>query len=193
MKKRKENKGRQILLGAIIVFIMVTSVIGFMAGQGDKQEVKYKDYSFFRKGNLWETKIDKKPVDFYYFPSELESIEVDENVIKKVLETPMIYITYDQTQKDVEVVAQMQFELKETLSENFNIYSMHGLEKDNEYGLPVITCLNATNAVPVIKFRRTNQTKISLKGNCVIMEGERSYDFVKAKDRLLYGLFGIIK
>lgn len=193
MKKRRNNRTTQIFLGAIIVFIMITSVIGFMSGQGSEQEIKYNDYSFVRKGNLWETKIDKKPVTFYYFPSEVEIIEFNESIPDRILSTPMVYFTYDPEQEGVEIIAQMQFELEAVLKEYFGVYSEGGMTKENAYGAPVITCLNATNAVPVIEFRKTSQTKIYLEENCIVVEAKSQFDFIKDKDRLAYGLFGIIK
>lgn len=193
MRVRRENKRKQLLMGAIIVFIMVTSVIGFMFGRGSEEAVDYNGFSFVRKGNLWETKIDKQPVVFSYFPSQIELIEVDAPVISRMLSTPMLYLTYDQNQSEVEFIAQAQFELDTVLYGRFNIYSGKGLTKENEYNLPVITCLNATSAVPVVDFRKANETIIHMEGECIIVGGRTGNDFIRAKDRLLYGMFGIIK
>lgn len=193
MRKDRSKQTKQIFLAAIIAFIMITSVIGFMAGRDSEQNLSYGDFSFVRKGNIWVTKINGQNLNFYYFPSETTDIELDDAVKNRISSTPMVYLTYDPDQENVEYIAQTQFELENIFSSNFNIYSTKAFTKENEYGLPVITCLNATDTIPVIDLRKTNETAIHLEGNCIIFESRSGFDFLRAKDRLFYGLFNVIK
>ncbi len=70
---------------------------------------------------------------------------------------------------------------------------MPGFTTKNEFNKPVITCKNATLYVPVIYFKKSNETSITLEGNCIIAEAFRGEDFTKIKDRLVYGALGVMK
>jgi hypothetical protein len=73
------------------------------------------------------------------------------------------------------------------------MFVVKGFTSENEFAKPIITCDNATFYVPVIYFKKSNQTVISLENNCIIAEAYRGEDLVKVKDRLLYSIFGVIK
>ena len=110
--------------------------------------------------------------------------------IKSTLEVDS---TYDQDNKFAEDVALAQHNTGTVLNEFFNIYLSQGMTAENEYNLPVITCSDATPYIPVIYFRIANQTSIYLENNCIIAEGKNGLEFLKIKDRILYGLFDIIE
>ena len=44
----------------------------------------------------------------------------------------------------------------------------------------------------MLYFKEGNQTRIYTDGNCVIAEASQSFDMTRLKDRLLYGILGII-
>ncbi len=75
----------------------------------------------------------------------------------------------------------------------YNIYLRRGFTTNNTFNLPAIACDDATSAVPVIYFRKGNATKIYLKNSCIIAEAPSNQEFIKAKDRILYGMLGVMK
>jgi hypothetical protein len=76
---------------------------------------------------------------------------------------------------------------------NFNIFVRQGFTAENDYNFPVITCEDPTNFVPVIYFRSFNETKVYMEDNCIIAEALRQEDVERIKDRMVYGILGIIK
>ena len=68
-----------------------------------------------------------------------------------------------------------------------------GFTTENEYNIPVITCADATPTVPVLYFQRTNETKVYREGSCIILEAATDFDLLRLKDRILYGIFGVMK
>lgn len=54
---------------------------------------------------------------------------------------------------------------------------------------PIITCNNTNRAVIFLKY--SNETKVELKGNCIIVQGKEK-DLTKAVDRLLLFWYGIL-
>ena len=59
--------------------------------------------------------------------------------------------------------------------------------------MPIIACDDATPLIPVIYFVESNETKIYKQENCIIAEADTSVDVIRIKDRLLYGIHGIIR
>src|SRR3989339_224583 len=47
--------------------------------------------------------------------------------------------------------------------------------------------------VPVVYFRHGNATSIHLENDCIIAEAAENAGFIMVKDRLLYGMLGVIK
>lgn len=123
--------------------------------------------------------------------SPVENIEVDDNIITRMSNTLEIDSTYDINDSFAKAIALSQHELSEVLS-YMNIYLRMGMIDENEYDVPIITCEDSTQQIPVIYFKKSNQTKISLQDDCVIAEARTEIDFIRIKDRLLYGLLGII-
>ena len=76
---------------------------------------------------------------------------------------------------------------------NFNIFVRTGFTSENEFGMPEITCQDATLKVPVVYFKESNETKVYLQGECIIAEGSNGFDFLVIKDRLVFSILGILK
>ena len=86
-----------------------------------------------------------------------------------------------------------RFELAGDLGKYFNMAVQQAAALNTTlYSLPVITCANATATQPVMQFSSGNETKISLQGSCVIVEALSGEEFTMMKDRILYGMFGVI-
>ena len=68
-----------------------------------------------------------------------------------------------------------------------------GFTEENKFDFPIITCDDATESIPVIYFRGANQTAIYEEANCIIAEAKREADFLRIKDRLIFGVFGVIE
>ena len=90
-----------------------------------------------------------------------------------------------------EEIALAQYNMALTLN-NVNIYLRKGFTQNNTFNLPIITCENATFAVPIIYFKQSNETKITIEDNCIIAEAINAVEILRIKDRLLYSILGII-
>ncbi len=192
MKKKEKSKGK--FFSVFIVVIMSLSILGFLIGNrgGGEQTLEYNDWSFTRSGNTWVTLVNNKQLFFDYFPEQIEDINISAEIIAK-FGTLEIDTTYDINDSFKEVIALSQYGLQENLRAVTNIYVRQGLTTENDFNLPVITCNDATDFVPVIYFKSTNETKVYLEDKCIIIEADSELNFLRAKDRLLYGYFKIIK
>jgi len=196
MKKERKFKKEQILV-YLIAFVMIGSTFGvmFYGFSGTSTELTYGKFTFSREQspkNKWYTKIDGKTIYFDYFPTEVESINLSQEISNRLLNSVEIDFTYyvNDTKKDV--IAYSGYDMQQQLVPK-NIYVRIGFTTKSEYNVPVITCEDATPAVPVLYLKRTNETKIYPEGNCVILEAATDLDILRLKDRILYSVLGVMK
>ena len=189
MKKKKQSK-KEVWMMGFIAFILVTSILGFV-WKGGPPKVEYNEIPFDPEGNGWSTEIDDQKVLFNYHPEEVDYINLSQTITQR-LSTVELDTTYDLDDPYAEHIAKVQYTMEIGLSA-FNVFIVKGFTTENEFERQVITCEDATPYVPVIYFKKSNQTKVSLKGDCIVAEANRGEDLVKIKDRLLYAIFGVIE
>jgi hypothetical protein len=191
---QKENKFLSIknIMTILIVVLMVGSVIGYMFGRNSEDSLDYNGYKFFRRNNKFILKIDKTELGFDYFPSNVEDINISTEILNKFSNKVEIDVTSNNNSKFKEGIAVAQYDIEQYLNTK-GTYLVKGLTTENDLGVPVIVCENATIKVPVIYFKESNQTKVYINQGCIILEAEEESDFIRIKDRLIYGLLGVIE
>ena len=188
---RKEKKSkRNTFLVIFIAFIMVSSVIGFLYS-GETNKFKYKKMKFTRTENGWSTLINNQRLSFTYFPTEVEQIELNPEILTAISNKPEVDTTSELNDTFSEEIALAQYDMALALNK-MNIYLRQGFTTNNSFNTPIITCEGSTQAVPVIYFKQSNQTKISLENDCIIAGARNNIDILRIKDRLLYSILGVI-
>ncbi|MEA2037983.1 MAG: hypothetical protein U9O94_10840 [Nanoarchaeota archaeon] len=190
MRKKEKQSKWGIFLVAFIALVMISSVIGFLYG-GETNQFKYGDIKFIRTVDGWQTSVNNKRVTFDYFPGDLEYIEMDPAITMLLANKPEVDLTSNTEDLFLEDIALAQYNMNLVLN-NLNVYVRMGFDTNNSFDLPIITCEDSSMAVPVIYFKRSNQTNITLEDSCVIVEASNSNDVLRIKDRLLYSMIGII-
>ena len=66
------------------------------------------------------------------------------------------------------------------------------LRNSENYNLPIITCENATQYIPVIYLKEGNDTNFFLQKECIIAESKSKEGFIALKDLIIYTIFDII-
>lgn len=185
---------KQNLIVIFIAFIMVTSILGFIVGREPTQrKLSYNGYKFVNKGNVWVTNIEGKEAIFHNHPSIVAQVNISQDIISKIINTYEIDATSQYNDSFSEFIGLSLYELSEELKFHYNKYLVQGFTSNTTYKKPIITCKNATNAIPVLFMKMSNETKISIENNCIIAEASSGSDFLLIKDRLLFGLHGIIR
>jgi len=191
--RKKESKKKQVLLSVVIAVIMVSSILGYMFGREEPNTVEYNKLKFYQKNFLWATKINGVEVVFHNFPSAVEYINISDEIFSRITSTLEVDSTYDQNSSFVEDIALAQHSLEQIFSNFFNIYLRKGLTTKSNYNIPIITCADATPVIPVLYFKTGNTTVVYMENNCIIAEARNGNEFLNIKDRLMYGLLGIIE
>ncbi len=187
--------GKKVALSLFIGFIMVTSVIGIVFvnyGSDTEGSLDYNGYKFNKAndGSL-TTRINNRDVAFIYFPEELESMNLSADIVSSIKATRMIYITSDFNSNFSETIGTAEYNLGYAIQDLYSIFPVFGFI-GNETNLPVITCKNATSFVPVIYFKEGSASSIIKEGDCIVIESSNADGFIKARDRLVYGIAGVM-
>lgn len=195
MKKQKKNfLNKKNILGLLIAFVMVSSVLGAWQGSYVAMD-KYKDHRFKSKENIVLGKIDGEWIEFSYHPKELESINVSKEALEKIKNSKMIYITFNPNDKFIQSIELTRIEMMESFTSEFNIYPAIAVTEESEVysAYPVMGCENATSAIPVMYLQESEETNIESTGNCIYMNAFNSLEFRPLKDRIRYSIYGVME
>lgn len=208
---RKVNILILSLIGMLILFALVVYVnnkTGFIA------KPKYVSYSYsngkdtFQVWKVKEPKYEAWQVKFYigneqtpyvlelrYDPLSLEDVDIDRNIINVIPDDKQIYITWDPGEGYTATTTKAVFELIKVLPNQKLFHIPTNTSFTSEYKNRTIkTCNDATRDSSVIYFKLANETKVKLENDyCVVIEAKTEDDFVRAADRLVLFLLGIMK
>jgi hypothetical protein len=187
--KKKPNKLGGIFLTIFITLIMVTSIIGFLANDSSTRVIKYNKQKFTGTNDGWMTKYEGKTYYFSYVPNDLEDLEFPE--IENLDSIIELDVTYDENSTSARDIAGSIFELSEILFER-GTYLRQGFTKNNTLNRPIITCKDALPSVPVVYFKESNITKISIENYCIIVQAQDSRSFLPVANRIAYKILGIM-
>jgi len=194
MRRKEKNNKKQVIISLLIAAIMVSSILGYIFGKDQTNTVEYGKYKFYAQNLMWATKINNKEITFNNLPQTVEHINVSSEIISRMKGTLEIDSTYDSNSSYIQDIALSEYQLELVLRSFYNIYLRKGLTTQNEEKVPVITCNDSTTVIPVLYFKTgENETSIYQQGNCIIVEARNGIEFLNAKDRIVYGVLGIIK
>ncbi len=213
-KKGNGNRTKKIVIGGVIIFVMVMSVVGFLVGDLGSSNLGGRQVSFgkhtfsYREGmpdGRWEIKIEKQRFRVFSTPQELIDLPYDSG-ITALLAGPVFFVSIDPLNESMRTVrspweesvglALYRFEqdfpkrdafVAHALSRPADNATLTGLE-----GWPVWTCANATPTAPVIAIRPGENVSISLEGSCIVMEASRGDELLRATDRVLLAFLGVM-
>lgn len=197
----KEDKKSTVYF-LIAVILIVAAVAGIFAlknyyvPEKDKDIVKYNNFNFVKEESLWLTQVQVKGqlynVRLHYNPYEVENIPYVGDIDER-FQQDAIYITHDPAEGNLGHVAVAAAELSLSMASVFNIEPVAACSK-NFTGIcetrPIITCENTNSSV--IYLKEDDITQVSLKGNCIVIQG-RGQELIKAADKVLYIWYRVIK
>ena len=193
-RARDAVKGKKFMV-YLMGIVMVGSVFGVVffgfGTSGGTSEIEYNDFKFVNKGAYWSTIVDKREAIFTYLPGDVEDVTVDNILIDRLKNKVEIDVTSDFNGTFAQEISLASYNMIITLN-NFDLFIRQGFTTENDYNFPVITCRDSTSVVPVIYFKSSNETKVYLENDCIIAESSTQIDFERIKDRLVYGMLGII-
>ena len=192
MKEKKEKRRWGLIFFIILIMIGTSVSFVFFGFSGADETAKYNGIKFVKFPDRWEANINGIPAAFSFLPSEVESVSAIDDFSKKLQNKIEIDATYEPNSTFAQSIALAQHQMSLTLG-TYNIFVRKGFTTNSTFNLPIISCSNSTSNVPVIYFKQGNLTSIHSEDYCIIAEASANADFIKVKDRILYGMLGVMK
>ncbi|MAG38494.1 hypothetical protein CMO90_00220 [Candidatus Woesearchaeota archaeon] len=185
----KKNRKKKLLVGGLLAFLMVFSMLGVILSNSTDDTLEYNEFKFSREESFFVTKINGKQFYFSYLPQNLLLIEKPE-ILKNKIKLPMIYLSFNPENKVenlryIDLIRNDLFTIVDSA-----VVSAVSKESSN-YLLPVISCENATSYVPVFYFNISNETSIIERNNCLIFNAQ-NIEILKLRDLIVYTYLGVI-
>lgn len=192
-KKQKDNKKFGALMAVFIAVLMIGSIVGFMWQGDDESNLNYGDYKFKIVGSKITTEINDVNYFFDYHPTDLISLNTSEDAKKSLIESEMVYLTFNPESKGITGIESTRFDLTQEFVKTGKIILNGQTQKSDVYNHPIITCENATEFVPVIYLKEGEETQIYMEGNCIVAEAEFEQAFLALKDKMMYTILGVLE
>lgn len=187
--KPKKNWGAIIFLVFIVTGLSSGFVFFGFHGSGEATH-RYEGITFHFQGDHWRAKIKGANALFTFRPDQVRLVEVEGDIAQLLNGKLQVDTTSSINDTLIEGIALAQYQMGLTLN-NYNTFLRPGfIEQTDQF--PTITCAQATPFVPVILFEESNQTRITVEGNCIRAEAATHQDIIVVKDRILYELLEVI-
>ncbi len=172
-------------IGGFIIMLMVASALDMWNGE-EEEKYDYHGLKFVKtEDGLWLAYKEKQQIVLQYSPEDLEKIELPTN-IGMLSYSQKMYISTDDIKANARAMDYFRKKIGITELKPYACVKDTPECKD----LPLKSCDDATQEQPVVVFKRTEETKVDYKANCLTMEGD-SENLIKAIDKLYFTLAGI--
>ena len=109
IKKKKSQKENLMVL--FVAIIMISSTIGFVSTGSGTTKQKYNDYKFSVDQTGTTLYWNGEQIQFYHNPYQLESINISPEIINKIENTAMVYLTFKANNTLPETIDRVRFDL----------------------------------------------------------------------------------
>jgi len=199
MTDERRQRRNKIILSVFIALIMILSTFGFVldyAGDGGAQQSEnaqsdYGPLTFKLNGQAVVTKVNGQTLQFGFFPSQLNDINVSAGV-REALHQPAFYITSDPSDPYAPAIDELALRYSEMIPVLTQGYPLLAFTNATGYSRPSISCANASATSPVLYFKYGNDTAIRYEGDCIIAEARTPTDVLALADRLIYIMMGVV-
>ncbi len=183
-----KKQGTKKIWALIVIVVMAMSVIGFLTIDFTSVE-KYNGFKIVNiDGRSW--KVAKIPdILFFSHPVDVEQVPVTEEYLTLLKLVPVLFVAVNPTDRNVQTIAAVADDLVRPFAQEYRIVRF--ITSGND----LFGCENATSSLPVLEFK-TGQNRSFARNNsapyCHTFTGVDARDFVEFRDRVLYGLYGVI-
>jgi hypothetical protein len=184
-EREKKEKRSRTLMAILVTVILGASTAAYALMETSSVEKKsYNGFTFTMTQNGWQA----KKMDFFtrYLPSDVENITV-----------PSLNLSYFSGNVYLVAIGSEEMgaatELLRTLQIEKVILSCTAKDENTAFcsDLPIKSCADASSGNNVIIFESANETSVSYNNYCLSVKGE-SENLVKASDRIIFSLYGIM-
>ena len=101
------------------------------------------------------------------------------------------YVTSDLNSDFSGLVSAIAFDASRFLESDNRVVRI-AFTDENPYGLPIVTCSNATSLTPVVTFNPANLTSVTTVDSCSIISFDSEDSLRRIHDKIMYRLLGAL-
>jgi len=188
-QQKKKEKRNQIIIAILLSFLMIGSMAGIMLNQQNTNK-KYNNYKFRSTDQGYLTKVEGKEFYFNYLPQEIEEFKINKSFCKKLQNSEAIQILFEPETQSAMFIDYIRLNFQQNLNQIIITKITNESTKYNAYD--VASCDNATERMPMIFFKETDNQSITIDNNCLIVESKQN-NFLVFRDIILYGYTRIMQ
>ena len=195
---------KQLIIFFVVLGLLLLGLVGgvvYYKKTYEKSFFAYHNFDFKHVKNGYEITIfinerqAPQTITLRSDPRELEDIPIDASVLQ-LTKKKNIFATINPYDNLTGATTIAVLELDKII-DNPSLYDIPVNASFTEpYGqgsLGVRTCADADDQTAILWFRLENETKIYRQSGCLIVAGVKENDFIRAADRIIYVLLGIMK
>jgi hypothetical protein len=191
-----------IVLGIIFVVILFVIIARFYIEPQGPENYEYDGYTFTKVGSVWQTTAfrgeQQYDVLMYYGPRDIVDIPIQKGLYEYVLSREFIYLALNETALDTTGFAPQGalagIEVGKVVGTKNNI-----LNKQTSSALvgrfnetDTFSCDKVSADVGMIIFTISDTNQVYYRDGCVYVEGTNGENLIKAADRFMLQLVGIM-
>ena len=182
-KQKSKERFNQILVGLVLVFLMMLSILGYsLSGRNGEEQgeekITYNGVEFINKGGYWILEAEKFQFIFTYNPKEVMQINSEIKYLDSYIGKPL-YIESDSDEASTEIYINLK-----DIVQRMQPACLNESKCENE-NLPIRDCSNN-----FIIIQESNLTNIEQNQNCVFISASEE-DLLKITDEFLFKILGI--
>lgn len=200
-EKVTRKSANRVLVGLFVLFIVL---LGFFylnykfslfnkddyLFEGEYRVVKQSDNIYLLRGYIGDVPLNLR---LFSNPIDVKDIESEDDIRKKVLfNRPKVYVTMSNELSADSIIAASEIIKIIGHKQLFGLPAIGAITEDISDMIPVKTCDDANINERIILLRLADKTRIYSDGFCVIIDGESEQDLIKAADKLVLQLLGIL-
>ena len=134
-------------------------------------------------------------IDMRNDPLSLENITVEGMVNTRIYGDDIVYITINPNANLSAKTTIAALEIDKIIDNPllYNISVRSAMTLPNDYGYPVKSCSDGTDTSTVIWLTLGSETTVYTENYCIVVVGTNEDELIRAADRLVYQLLGIMK
>lgn len=199
-KKKPDNVGLivivfiGILIIAIITFLMINPIFnkivfkynGYLIHKNTENGLQYDIYL-----NLEGREVT---LSLRSDPREVDKIPINTSFREIILNSSQIYTAIDPYANMTAITSLAALEIDKIIDNSYLYAIPVNSAFTREMGnYTVKTCEDSKDKVSVILLELANKTEVTVKDKCIIINGKTEEDLIRAADRLVLTLLGVIK
>ncbi len=127
-------------------------------------------------------------------PLSLEDIIVDGAVNTRIINDDIVYVTINPNANLTSKTTIAALEIDKIIDNDYlyGITVSSAMTLPNDYGYPEVSCYDGTDSQTVIFLTLGDETKVYTDEYCIIIVGTDEDNLIRATDRFIYQLLGIM-